>query len=224
MLDVPADGAPIRIVLADDHTLFREGIAQMLGMENDLEVVGEANTGTELLTIVRRARPDAVMLDIEMPGPGPEAAIRVIRREFPNTQVIVLTMHDDPGLVDKMLSAGAAAFVSKGTNREALLAAIRGTTRAEQNVVIAVSRDTMLHLRNPASSILSPREAEVLAAVSAGLGNAQIARRLFITEGTVKRHLTNIYGKLGVNTRMNAINKAIAMGIIEPKSFKRHHP
>lgn len=209
----------IRVLIADDHTLFREGIAEILGREDDLEVAGEADSGTELLAIARQIHPDVIMLDVEMRGPGAEATVREILRSLPGTGVIVLTMHDNPRLVETLLAAGAAAYVIKGATRETLLAAIRGVRRDDRNVVISVSRETMTRLREPPASPLSSRELEVLTAVSAGLRNAQIARRLFITEGTVKRHLTNIYTKLDVTTRMSAVNKAITMGLIEPKEF-----
>lgn len=212
----------IRVLIADDHTLFREGIAEILAREKDLEVVGEADSGRGLLAIARKMNPDAIMLDVEMPGPGAEATVREIVSELPDIRVIILTMHDDPGLVEKMLAAGARAYVIKGATREALLAAIRGARHDDQHVVVSVSRETVIRLREPPESPLSPRELEVLTAVSAGLSNAQIAARLFITEGTVKRHLTNVYVKLDVTTRMNAINKAIEMGLIKPRGFR--HP
>jgi DNA-binding NarL/FixJ family response regulator len=171
------------------------------------------------MLIARQIHPDVIMLDVEMRGPGAEATVREILRSLPGTGVIVLTMHDNPRLVETLLAAGAAAYVIKGATRETLLAAIRGVRRDDRNVVISVSRETMTRLREPPASPLSSRELEVLTAVSAGLRNAQIARRLFITEGTVKRHLTNIYTKLDVTTRMSAVNKAITMGLIEPKEF-----
>ena len=212
----------MRVLIADDHTLFRAGIRQLLDREPELEVVGEASSGTELLEIAKALSPDVILLDVEMPGPGAEETVHALRRDLPDAQVIILTMHDDATVVDRMLAAGADAYVSKGATREALLAAMREAARDGGQVLISVSRETMSRLREPSESVLSPRELQVLTAVSAGLGNAQIAARLFITEGTVKRHLTNIYVKLGVTTRMNAINKAIAMGLIEPKSVKRH--
>lgn len=209
----------IRVLIADDHTLFREGVAEILGREDDLEVAGEADSGTELIAIARQIRPDAITLDVEMRGPGAEATVRELLHALPETRVIVLTMHDDPSLVGMLLAAGVTAHVIKGAKRETLLAAIHGVRRDDGNVIISVSRETMTRLREPPKSPLSSRELEVLTAVSTGLRNAQIARRLFITEATVKRHLTNVYMKLDVTTRMNAVNKAIAMGLIKPKEF-----
>jgi DNA-binding NarL/FixJ family response regulator len=172
-----------------------------------------------LLAIARQIHPDAIILDVEMRGTGAEATVREILRALPKTRVIVLTMHDNPSLVGMLLAAGAAAYVIKGATRETLLAAVRGVRSDDGNVVISVSRETVTRLRAPPASPLSSRELEVLTAVSSGLRNAQIARRLFITEGTVKRHLTNIYMKLDVTTRISAVNKAITMGLIEPREF-----
>lgn len=215
------DDERIRVLIADDHALFCQGIAEILAAERDMKVVGEARSGPEAITVAQRERPDVVMLDVEMPGPGAEEVTREILRRVPATHVIVLTMHDEPRLVDRLIAAGAHAYVIKGVDRAELLAVIRGVMSDDGRVVISVSRETMARLREGDPSPLSPRELEVLDLVSAGFNNAQIAARLFIMEGTVKRHLTNIYMKLDVTTRMNAINKAIAMGLIAPKEFRR---
>lgn len=211
----------IRILVGDDHTLFREGIVEILAREPDLKVVAEAATGFATLTQAQLSSPDVVVLDVEMPGPGAEETIRALLRTLFDVRVVVLTMHDDPGLVERLITAGAHAYVVKGAERAELLGAIRGVMRNDSHVVVSVSRESMTRLRESAASPLSSRELEVLTAVSAGLSNAQIAERLFIAEGTVKRHLTNTYMKLEVTTRMNAINKAIAMGLIAPKEPKR---
>lgn len=212
---------PIRVVVCDDHTLFREGIIEILAHEPDLEMVGGTASGMRVVSLARHTTPDVVVLDVEMPGPDAETTVRELLQALPSVRILVLTMHDEPDLIDRLLSAGAHAFVFKGAGREELLATIRGVTKDNGHVVISVPRETMSRLRETVSSPLSPRELEVLTAVSAGLNNAQIARRLFIAEGTVKRHLTNIYMKLEVTTRMNAINTAIAMGLIAPKEPKR---
>lgn len=213
----------IRILVGDDHTLFREGIIEILAREPDLSVVAEASSGSAAIAEARLTSPDVVVLDVEMPGPSAEEIIKLLHRTVPSLRIVVLTMHDDPGLIRRLMTAGAHAYVVKGAGRAELLGAIRGVISSDEHVVIWASRDSMARLREPAASPLSSRELEVLTAVSAGLSNAQIAARLFITEGTVKRHLTNIYMKLEVTTRMNAINKAIAMGLIAPKEPRRSH-
>lgn len=206
----------VRIVIGDDHTLFREGLTEILAREPGLTVVAEAGSGLGVIAEARRTSPDVVVLDVEMPGPSPEETIRLLRAQF-GVRVVVLTMHDDPGLVERLINAGAHAYIVKGAERAELLGAIWGVIKSDEYVVISVSRESMARLREPAASPLSSRELEVLTAVSDGLSNAQIAAQLFITEGTVKRHLTNIYMKLEVTTRVNGINKAIAMGLIAPK-------
>ncbi len=217
---VAAD-AEIRVLVGDDHTLFREGIIEILAREPDLEVVAEGDSGSAVVAEARRTSPDVVVLDVEMPGPSAEETVTALLRALPGVRIVVLTMHDNPALVERLITAGAHAYVVKGVGRAELLGAIRGVTKSDEHVVISVSRESMTRLREAATSPLSSRELEVLTAVSGGLSNAQIAARLFITEGTVKRHLTNIYMKLEVTTRMNATNKAIAMGLIAPKEPRR---
>jgi DNA-binding NarL/FixJ family response regulator len=212
---------PVRVLISDDHTLFREGVIEILAREPDLVVVGQTDSGEDTVAVAAQTCPDVLVLDVEMPGPGAEAITRELLHVVPDIRVVVLTMHDEPSLVDRLFAAGVRAFVVKGAGREQLLGAIRGVMKSAGNVIVSVSRETMARLGEPASTPLSPRELEVLTAVSAGLVNAQIAARLFIAEGTVKRHLTNIYMKLEVTTRVNAINKAIAMGLIPPKEPRR---
>jgi DNA-binding NarL/FixJ family response regulator len=217
----PADGrreavAPARItvLVADDHTLFREGVVQMCHAEDDLEVVGQADDTTDAVAIAHRARPDVVLLDVEMPGLGAEESLRQILKMSPNSKVVVLTMHDDARLVKRLLSLGAHAFVVKSATRDELVAAIRTVKRSKDNIVLSVSKTTMERLREPETGPLSARELEILTFVARGYSNAQIASTLYISEGTVKRHLTNIYLKLDVTSRLNAVNKATAMGLL----------
>jgi DNA-binding NarL/FixJ family response regulator len=215
-----ASAEEIRIVIADDHTLFREGLSEILAREPEFRVVAQANSGLAVIAETERTSPDIVVLDVEMPGPSAEETIAVLCTQL-GVRTVVLTMHDDPDLAERLITAGAHAYIVKGVERAELLGTIRGVMKDDDHVVISVSRESMSRLREPAVSPLSSRELEVLTAVSVGLSNAQIAERLFITEGTVKRHLTNIYMKLDVTTRVNGINKAIAMGLIPPK--KRTH-
>lgn len=216
-----AGNAEIRLLVCDDHTLFREGIIEILAHEPDLTVVAEADSASAAIAQAKLSSPDVVLMDVEMPGPSAEETIKELLRTLDDIRIVVLTMHDEPGLVERLITAGAHAYVVKGAERAQFLGAIRGVKRSTARVLVSVSRESITRLREPAASPLSARELEVLTAVSQGLSNAQIAARLFIAEGTVKRHLTNTYMKLEVTTRVNAINKAIAMGLIEPKEPKR---
>jgi DNA-binding NarL/FixJ family response regulator len=213
----------IRILISDDHTLFREGIAEILAHEPDLVIVGQADSGSGTVAVAQRLLPDVILLDVEMPGPGPEETVRELLHVVPATRIVMLTMHDDPRLVERLITAGAHAYVVKGAERAELLGAIRGVMKSDDHVVISISRDSISRFREVVTSPLSSRELQVLTAVSAGLTNAQIATRLFISEGTVKRHLTNIYMKLEVTTRVNAINKAVSIGLIASKEHGQSH-
>ncbi|WP_307848330.1 response regulator transcription factor [Microbispora oryzae] len=209
--------AHARIVVADDHTLFRQGLVEMISTTGDFEVVGEASTGPEAILAVGRHRPDILILDVEMPGPGAKATVVELTRLHPETRIAILTMHDDPGLLHELLRCGAAAYLVKTIARSELLAALHALTRDGRNVLLSVSRETIDRLkRNPPEprTTLSDRELEVLQLTAQALTNSQIAVRLHIAETTVKRHLTKIYGKLGAVSRLDAIRKANAAGLL----------
>lgn len=205
----------ISVVLVDDHALFREGVAELLASDKTFHVVAQGSDGAEALALVTEHRPDVVLVDVEMPGPDAPATVSRLRREHPDTRVIVLTMHDKPELVRELLSQGASAFLVKSITRLELIAAVRSVVISPGNVVLSVSRRTINHLENPPpTTALSGRELEVLRLAALAMSNAQIGKRLRITEGTVKRHLTNIYAKLGTTSRVGAIRKATATHLI----------
>jgi DNA-binding NarL/FixJ family response regulator len=206
--------ASTRVLVADDHTLFREGIVEICRTAPDLDVVAQAASGDEVVRLVRRDVPDVVLLDLEMPGPPLDQMMMEISLVPVPPRIAILTMHDDARLIGRSLSLGAHAYISKGSSREQLLAAIRAVRGQSDRAVISVPKETVRELGEPRQNPLSARECEVLGLVSNGFSNAQIATRLYITEGTVKRHLTNIYLKLDVRSRMNAVNKATAMHLI----------
>nr|MDT0657621.1 response regulator transcription factor [Micromonospora sp. DSM 115978] len=211
----------IRVCLADDHTLLRDGIREMLSTDSEFAVVGEASTGPEAVALAVRLRADVLLLDVEMPGPGAASVIRQIARVAPRTRVIVLTMHDDPDMVYDLLRAGACAYLLKTILRDELVAALRSVVRRRsENVLLAVSRATVERLdkqkQRTAGMPLTERELDVLRLIAEAMSNAQIASRLFITEATVKRHLTNLYAKLHAVSRVDAIRKATAARLIKP--------
>ena len=209
-----AHGDLITILLVDDHALFREGVAEICDAEEDMRVVGEAQDGLEAVTLAAKETPDVVILDVEMPVMGAEMAIGRILRASPSSKVLMLTMYDEPRLVRKLLALGAHGFIVKNATREELVAAVRTVYRVENRVVLSVSRNTADRLEGAEKSLLSSRELEVLLLAARAMSNSQIASYLHISEGTVKRHLTNIYAKLGVSSRADAAKKALTSGLI----------
>ncbi|WP_026424294.1 response regulator transcription factor [Actinokineospora inagensis] len=211
-----AGGHQVTIALSDDHTLFRQGLRELLSTDPGFEIIGEARTGHEAVDLVRQHRPDVLLLDVEMPGPGAKAVISQVATSSPETAVIILTMHNEPAIVRGLLESGAAAYLMKNIGREELISAVRSVSRSRDNVLLSVPRGTLesLERQDRQRTLLSARELQVLELVAAAMSNAQVAARLCISEGTVKRHLTNIYGKLGAVSRVDAIKKAVRAKLI----------
>ena len=208
------NGDHIKVLLVDDHALFREGVAEIFDAEEGMQVVGEAENGLEAVALAAEEKPDVILLDVEMPVMGAEKAIGQILRASPHSKVLVLTMYDEPRLVRKLLALGAHGYIVKNATREELVAAVHTVHRVENRVVLSVSRNTADRLEGSEKSVLSRRELEVLLLAARAMSNSQIASRLHISEGTVKRHLTNIYAKLGVSSRADAAKKALTSGLI----------
>jgi DNA-binding NarL/FixJ family response regulator len=202
------------VLLADDHVLFREGIAEIFDAQEGMRVVGEAENGLEAVAMVEREKPDVVLLDVEMPVMGAENAIEKILRASPSSKVLVLTMYDEPRLVRKLLDLGAHGYIVKNATREELVAAVRTVHRVEDRVVLSVSRSTADRLEGSKKNALSAREFEILLLIARAMSNSEISSYLHISNGTVKRHLTNIYAKLGVSSRSDAAKKALTSGLI----------
>lgn len=214
-----ADERPVRILLADDHTLLREALGEVLHAHPDFEVIAEVGTGEEAVRLAAEHRPDVVLLDVEMPHHNVADTVRTLRRIVPPPHIIVLSMYDDPKLVRELLALGVRGYLHKNVSRESLISAIRGLTTGDHTVVtVAVSRNTFATEAGPDddadSPALSAREREVLRYVAAALSNRQIANRIGVTEGTVKRHLHNIFAKLDAVSRIDAVNKATKMSLI----------
>ena len=207
------EGGCIKVLLADDHALFREGIAEIFAAEDDILVIGEAENGSEAIALAEGEKPDVVLLDVEMPVMGAERAIGGILRVSPSSKVLVLTMHDEPRLVRKVLAKGARGYIVKNATREELLTSVRTLARVNDRVVLSVSRSTAERLDGSEKNLLSSRELEVLLLMARAMSNRQIASHLHVSEGTVKRHLTNIYAKLGVSSRAGATKKALMSGL-----------
>ncbi|MFD0635264.1 response regulator transcription factor [Catenulispora yoronensis] len=203
------------VVIADDHALFREGLREILEAHDDMTVVGEAATGDEAVAQAVRHRPDIVLLDVEMPGPEAADTVTAIRRASPATGVIILSMYDGPEVLRQLIGAGSRGYLLKSVNRVELVAALRSVVADDDRIVLAVSREGLSRMQQPASQDpLSVRELELLHLVAAALSNSQIATRMDITVPTVKRHLRNIFMKLGAVSRMDAVNRAVDNGLL----------
>jgi DNA-binding NarL/FixJ family response regulator len=206
----------IRVVVADDHTLFREGLVELLATDESFETVATAANGHDAMRLCRALRPDILLLDVEMPGPGVRSLIRQLHVHLPAVRIVVLTMHESPSMVQQLLELGAASYLVKSIGRVELIAALHSVFRDPHNVLLSVHRETVTALDGrPGAGNLSARELEVLQLVAAAYSNTQIASRLGICEGTVKRHLTNVYAKLGATSRMGAVRHALAEGLID---------
>ena len=195
---------PIRVVLVDDHAVVRSGLAQLLGGTDDIDVVGQAGTGEEALGVVRETRPDVVVMDLQMPGvDGVEATRRLLAEDL-GCEVLVLTSYSDHARIVAALDAGAVGYLLKDADPEEVIGGVRAVSRGESPLNPRVARQ-LLTARSEAPSVeLTRREAEVLGLVRHGLANKQIARRLGISERTVKAHLTNVFQRIGVVDRTQA--------------------
>ena len=215
--------SPIRILLVDDQALFRESMHAFLNLQPEFQVVGEAGNGEQALLQASTLKPDVILMDVRMPGMDGVEATRRLRTVLPACRVIMLTTFDDDEYVFEALRDGAAGYLLKDTPAEKLFEAVRAAARGESflqpsiaaKVVGEFSRLAKLRTEHPASSLetLSHRELEILRLIAAGLSNREIAARLFITEGTVKNHVTEILGKLGVSNRTQAALKARDLGL-----------
>jgi DNA-binding NarL/FixJ family response regulator len=205
---------PIRLVIADDHPVVRDGLCAMLDTQSDIEVVGEATTGAEALDMVRSLRPDLVLMDLQMPELDGASATRRIRAEHEEVQVLVLTTYDTDADISRAVEAGATGYLLKDARREELFNAVRLAARGESVLSPGVAARVLGRMRAPAEESLSVREIEVLGAVARGLSNREVARELHISEATVKTHLLHVFAKLGVDDRTAAVTVALERGII----------
>ena len=214
----------IKILLVDDQPLFREGLRTLLSVQADFEVVGEAGNGEEAVRAARLLRPSVVLMDLQMPLLDGVAAARRLRAEMPECRVIVLTTFDDDEKVFDGLRAGAVGYLLKDAPSEKLAEAIRVAARGESFLQPSVAAKVVAEFARltgqrvaPAEAPVEPlsaREREVLRLIASGASNREIADALFLAEGTVKNHVTNILCKLGVRDRTQAALKAREIGLV----------
>ena len=195
---------PVRVVLVDDHAVIRAGLQQLLAGTDDIVVVGTAANGAEALQVVRELKPDVVLMDLQMPGVDGVAATRNIRAEHLGVDVLVLTSFSDSERIVAALDAGAVGYLLKDADPEDVLQGIRAVSRGESPIHPRAAR-ALLGVRAGSPQVqLTAREREVLTLVREGLANKQIARRLDISERTVKAHLTSAFARIGVSDRTQA--------------------
>lgn len=215
---------PIKILLVDDQPLFREGLRTLLSVHPDFEVVGEAGNGTEALKLARHLLPAVVLMDLQMPVMDGVTATQHLRDELPDCRVIVLTTFDDNEMVFDGLRAGAVGYLLKDAPSEKLAEAIRVAARGESFLQPSVAAKVVaefarLKSHRPTRSqalaeALSDREIEILRLIATGASNREISEALFLAEGTIKNHVTNVLGKLGVRDRTQAALRAREMGLV----------
>jgi DNA-binding NarL/FixJ family response regulator len=211
----------IRVVLADDHAVVRKGIHDFLEEAGDIQVVAEATTGTEAVAVTLEQQPDVTVLDIQMPEMSGVEAARQIKAQAPEVQVLVLTAYDDDPYIFAMLQAGASGYVLKNASSEELVRAVRAVARGESALDPTVTAKVMSQLaggKPPGAQAvvegLTQRELEVLRLAAKGHTNRAIGQELGISDRTVQGHLANIFGKLGVSTRTEAVLLAVKQGWI----------
>jgi DNA-binding NarL/FixJ family response regulator len=203
------DDDRITILIVDDHALVRDGLREILQTQRDILVVGEVGDSASAVKVAAEKQPDIVLLDIEIPGGDVTTTVSQIRIRSPRSRVIILSMYEGPQLVQALLAAGIRGYLLKSVHWQELVVAIRAVRSDSDRVILGVSRESLAYIQQgPSSGTLSARELEVLDLVAQALSNGQIAARLKLTEATVKRHLRNIFVKLGAVSRLDAVNKA----------------
>lgn len=212
----------IRVIIADDHTLVREGLCKILSTEESIEVVGEAANGRQAVELALRTKPDVILMDINMPETNGVEATRIIKGQMPGVGVIALTIHDQEEYLFELIRAGVSGYVLKDISPDMLIQAIRGVARGESflppamtsKIFAEFSRLSILSSHSIGALGLTRREVDVLRLVAEGASNRSIAKKLFISEKTVKNHLTNIFQKLGVTDRTQAAIHAVKSKIV----------
>jgi DNA-binding NarL/FixJ family response regulator len=203
---------PVRVLLADDHTMFRQGLAGVLTSRAGIEVVGEVPNDGEALRLARELEPDVVVMQVQMPFERAKETLREMRAFVRPPKVVIVTMLEEPRYVRELTELGASAYLLKSSSAEHLVAAVRSAVFDPngEHVVVGMPRSMLEGTREGEDSVLSAREMEIVLLAARGLSNRQIASALHLAEATVKRHLANIYPKMGVASRGEAARKALS--------------
>ena len=206
--------ARITLLIADDHPVVRDGLRGMLSSQPDLEVAAEAANGAEAVRLASALQPAVILMDLRMPVLDGVSAIRQIKKNAPQANILVLTTYDTDADILRAVEAGATGYILKDAPREELFHAIRSAALRKSVLSPSVATRLMGQLRRPAEEPLSPRETDVIRLVAEGSSNKMIAQRLHLSEATVKSHLLHIFAKLDVNDRTQAVTVAIQRGIV----------
>ena len=206
----------IRLLVADDHPMLREGLVAVLSTQPDFDIIGEAADGAEVVRLAEALRPDVILLDLEMPGVDGVAALEGLRDAGSEARAIVFTAYDTDERILRSLRAGARGYLLKGASRQEIFDAVRTVHAGGSLLEPGVTTRLLDHVRDGGEQTepLTPRELEVLALISEGLHNSEIAGRLFVTERTVKFHVSSILAKLGADNRTEAVALAAKRGLI----------
>lgn len=211
-------GDKVRVVVGDDHPMFRDGVVRALISSGEIDVVAEADDGTSALAAIREHRPVVALLDYRMPGmDGAQVAAAVVRDELP-TRVLLVSAHDDPAIVYHAIQEGAAGFLPKESTRAEIVAAVLNCARGRDVLPAGLAAGLAGEIRRraePAGPTLSPREREVLNLIAGGMSIPAIASQLFLSPSTVKTHVQRLYEKLGVGDRAAAVAEAMRRRLLE---------
>jgi DNA-binding NarL/FixJ family response regulator len=209
-----ATPAQLTVLIADDHPLIIAGIRRTIEHVEDMHVVGEAQSGAELTQLIERRRPDIVLMDLRMPGVSGTEMIELIRERWPDTKTVVLSACDDGPTIESVLKAGATAYVLKTAASLDITAIIRQVASGAAVPAPATAPARTASAEAPEAPALTGRERDILSRVAAGMTTAAISRELWVSEHTIKFHLTNIYRKLGVANRAGAVRYALQHGLV----------
>jgi DNA-binding NarL/FixJ family response regulator len=214
----------IRALLADDHTMFRQGLATLLASYEDVEVVAETTNDKGVVALAREKKPDVVIMEVQMPPERAKENLKRLREVSPPPKVIIVTMFEDSRYVRELMSVGASAYLVKTSSVGHLLAAIRTAVLdpEAENVVVGMPREMLEKTGDGSDGTVSARELEILLLAARGLSNRQIATKLTVAEATVKRHLANTYSKMGVGSRSEAVRKALSEEWITIHEITQH--
>lgn len=207
--------SPVRLLVADDHPVVRDGIVGMVSSDPDIEVVAEASNGSEAVGLARALNPDVVLMDLRMPDTDGVTAIRELRRLGVPARIVVLTTYDSDVDVLAAIEAGATGYLLKDVPRDELVRAVHTAAKGQSALAPSVASRLVDRVRTPETSLLTPRELQVLALIADGATNRKVGARLHLSEATVKTHLLSVFAKLGVSDRAAAVAEGFRRGLLD---------